>query len=201
MFTVALSGGIGCGKTTVCEIFAQQGVCIIDTDIISRKLVEPGQSSLLEITQLFGEQVLNDNGTLNRKALASRIFTDKDLREQLEAILHPRIRQDVKQQIKQANSDYCIVAIPLLFETGQQSEYDRSLVIDCTEQQQIDRTRSRDNRSQDEILSIMKSQISRTERLALADDVIDNSNGFDSLTKQVTKLHNKYLDLSSHSIR
>lgn len=201
MFTVALSGGIGCGKSTVCDLFMRQGVSIIDTDDIAHQLVEPGQPALQAIVEQFGKDILNKDQSLNRKALADRVFANPVLRQQLEAILHPRIRQQVQQQISKADSAYCIVAIPLLFETAQQSEYNRSLVVDCTEQQQLERTSHRDNRSNDEISAIMQSQVSRKERLKLANDVIDNSGEVDSLNRQVTALHKKYTELARQSIQ
>lgn len=192
MLTVALTGGIGCGKTLACDIFSGYGTPIIDTDQIARELVEPEQPALQEIFQHFGQQVIQEDGTLNRKQLAKIIFSDVQQRKKLEAILHPKIRRSVENQLKSLKAPYVIIAIPLLIESGQQSIYDRVLVIDCTQQQQIDRTQQRDSRSIDEIKAIINSQVSREERLRIADDVIDNSGDEAALRDQITRLHARY---------
>jgi len=195
MIKVALTGGIGCGKSTVCDIFSQYKIPIIDTDIISRKLVEPGQTALFEITETFGADILSPDGTLNRKSLAQKIFNNDKNKQQLESILHPKIRKAVQTQLDLLNVCYVIIAIPLLVETKQQNNYDRVLVIDCEIQQQIERTLSRDQRDLNEIQSILKSQVSREQRISVADDVIDNSGTLNALQKQVEQLHRNYLQL------
>jgi len=197
MLTVALTGGIGCGKSTVCQLFSKQGAPVIDTDIIARQLVEPGKPALKEITQHFGQELLNKEGALNRKTLAGIVFKSPEKRELLESILHPKIRQEVDHQLQGLKKDYAIIAIPLLIETNQQSTYDRILVVDCNEQLQIERTLSRDNRSIEEIKNIIKSQASRNKRLQLADDVITNNGDMVALKNQVQLLHIQYLELAS----
>ncbi len=197
MMKIALTGGIGCGKTTVCNLFSQYDVPVIDTDIISRELVEPGKPALLEIVDFFGNEILLDNNSLNRKALAKKIFHDKKNKQVLELILHPKIKHEVQAQLKQLNSCYAIIAIPLLLETNQQQDYDRVLLIDCSEQQQIQRTLSRDQRDLDEIKSIIKSQASSKSRRYIANDIIDNSGNLKSLENKIKKLHAKYLQLCS----
>lgn len=197
MFTVALTGGIGCGKTTICELFSQLNVPVIDTDIIAHQLVEPGQPALQEILSKFGTDLLLENNSLNRKALANIIFNNKEKRQQLEEILHPKIRQCINEKLTELESPYAVVAIPLLIETSQQSQYDRVLVVDCDEQQQIERTLARDKRSKEEVQSIVKSQISRKQRLSFADDIIDNSFDTINLQYQVKKLHKLYLKLAN----
>jgi len=195
MIKVALTGGIGCGKSTVCEIFSQYKIPIIDTDIISRELVEPGQTALSEITEIFGTDILLPDGSLNRKCLAQKIFNNDKNKQHLETILHPKIRQAVQTQLNPLNVCYAIIAIPLLVETKQQKNYDRVLLIDCEVQQQIERILSRDQRDINEIQSILKSQASREQRIAAADDVIDNSGTLNALKEQVKQLHTKYLQL------
>jgi len=199
MLTVALTGGIGCGKSTVCQLFTARNVPVIDTDLIAHQLVKPGQPALEEITAAFGKDILLDNATLDRKALAQKIFSAPDKRALLESILHPKIRYSVEQQlIALQNSAYVIIAVPLLIETSQQSTYDRVLVIDCDEQLQRTRTLSRDNRNSKDIDAIMKAQATRQQRLSYADDVIENSADMTSLEDQVEQYHEKYLRLANN---
>ncbi len=197
MYTIALTGGIGCGKSTVCKLFSALGIPIIDTDNIARELVEPGQPALEEIIACFGDAILLADGSLDRKALARKTFTNQQNRLSLESILHPRIRQCVSEQLSRLSSAYVIIAIPLLIETSQQNQYNKVLVIDCDKQQQIDRTLSRDQRSLPEIESIISSQVSREQRIAAADDVIDNTHDINSLEAQVNLLHSKFLNMAS----
>ena len=197
MLTVALTGGIGSGKTTVCELFSELGTPVIDTDLIARELVLPGQEALNEISSYFGKDILNSDGSLDRKALARKTFGDPKDRSQLESILHPRIRNRVKSTISTLDAPYVIIAIPLLIETSQQTTYDRVLVVDCEEQQQIQRTQSRDRRSIEEINNIMAAQANRQQRLEHTDDIIENKYDIQSLRNQVKKLHELYIKLSS----
>jgi dephospho-CoA kinase len=193
MLRIALTGGIGCGKTEACRIFQQQyDVPVIDTDLIARQLVQPGKEALQQIISAFGEYILLPDGTQNRAALANTVFNNESKRRQLEAILHPKIRNAVEQQIKQLNAPYVIVAIPLLIETGQQSDYDRVLVIDCEPSQQLARALQRDQRNAQQVQTIIDAQISRAQRLQAADDVIDNSKDIEFLQQQIAQLHTKY---------
>jgi len=195
MIRIALTGGIGCGKTTVCDFFSQYNIPVIDTDIIAHELVKPGKTALLEICDYFGSDILFNDGSLNRKALASKIFNREKDRLHLESILHPKIKQALLLKLSQLTSCYVIIAIPLLIETNQQADYDRVLVIDCEEQQQINRTIARDQRNLSEVKAIMKSQVSRQQRMAVADDVIDNTQNIIALQSQVDLLHEKYMKL------
>ncbi|VAW56776.1 Dephospho-CoA kinase [hydrothermal vent metagenome] len=195
MIKIALTGGIGCGKSTVCQLFSQFNVPIIDTDIIARNLVEPNSIALNEITAYFGHTVLLSNGSLNRKALAHIIFNEPKKKQYLESILHPKIKLEIQQKITTFTTPYVIIVIPLLIETNQQKNYDRILVIDCTEQQQIERTLARDTRDLNEIKSIITSQVSREKRLSTADDIIDNSMNENLLAPQVEQLHQKFMAL------
>lgn len=198
MFTVALTGGIGCGKTTVCKLFSQHNIPVIDTDIIARELVEPGQTALIEIVSFFGNSILFKDGSLDRKSLAGKIFQNQKNRNILESILHPKIRNRVNEKIKSLSSTYVVIAIPLLIETSQYTEYDRILVVDCDEEQQIKRTLNRDQRSLDEIKSIINTQASQKQRLDIADDVIDNRLDTTHLDAQISNLHQQYLELAAH---
>jgi len=195
MIRIALTGGIGCGKTTVCDFFSQHNVPVIDTDIIAHELVKPGKTALFEISDYFGSDILFNDGSLNRKALASKVFNSDKNRLHLEYILHPKIKQALQLKLNQLTSCYVIIAIPLLIETNQQADYDRVLVIDCEEQQQINRTIARDQRSLSEVKAIMKSQVSRQQRIAVANDVIDNTQNINTLQSQVDLLHKKYMKL------
>lgn len=197
MLTVALTGGIGCGKSSVSQYFSELGAGVVDNDVIARQQVEPGQPALNEIIREFGQNICLADGSLNRTALAKIVFNDSVARLKLEAILHPYIRQSTQQQIAQLDSSYAIIAIPLLFETQQQHNYDRILVVDCDKQQQRDRTLARDHRSEQEIEAIIKSQISRNKRLAMANDIIDNSRDKAYMQTQINKLHSLYLSLAN----
>ncbi len=193
MLRIALTGGIGCGKTETCRIFQQQyDVPVIDTDVIARQLVQPGEDALQQITAAFGNDLLQPDGTLNRALLANEVFSNETKRQQLESILHPKIRSTVEQQIQQLDTAYVIVAVPLLIETGQQSDYDRVLVIDCEASQQVARTLQRDERSAQQVQSIIDAQVSREQRLRAADDIIDNSKDKQFLQQQIAQLHRKY---------
>ncbi len=201
MLRIALTGGIGCGKSTVCELFRERGIPVIDTDVIARELVLPGMPALTKIGDIFGRDLINKNGELDRKKLAGIVFRDDQLKQQLESILHPLIRDEVERQIAELDSPYCIVAIPLLFETGQQKKYPHKLVIDCDPEQQLERTRARDERTTEQIQEIIDAQISRSERLKLADEIIDNRGTAEKLIPQVDALHRKFLKLANSSIQ
>lgn len=196
MLVIGLTGGIGSGKTTVADCFARLGVPIIDTDELARELVQSGQPALDEITQQFGNEILNNDGTLNRRKLRQLVFSAAAARRKLESILHPRIRSAVKSQIKSLSSPYCIVVIPLLFESGQADLVHRILVIDCEEQQQIQRATKRDAVELENIQAIMASQVSRQTRLDKADDIIHNNTAPEDLEPQIKHLHQQYLQLA-----
>jgi len=199
MLKIGLTGGIGCGKTTVARIFEQLKIPVIDADEIAHRLVAIGQPALVRIQQEFGSDVFNPDGSLNRKELGELIFSDPKLKQRLESILHPLVYQSIQaelNQLNQLNRPYCIICIPLLFETNMAHFVDRILVIDCPVETQIERVRKRDNMSMERIQSIIDSQISRDFRKAQANDLIDNSETDDRLAEDVKKLHNLYLSLS-----
>ncbi len=194
---VGLTGGIGSGKTTVANGFAELGVPLIDADLIARELVEPGQAALDEIRTVFGPGCLTAEGRLDRAHIQQRIFNDKTLRLRLEAILHPVIRKRIKALITGVRTAYCIVVIPLLLETGQNDLVDRILVIDAPEEEQIKRVAARDKLSHNAIIKIMQTQADRETRLANADDIIVNNSDLETLTSQIQTLHRRYLELSN----
>lgn len=196
MLKIGLTGGIGCGKTTVSNLFSELGVPIIDADEISHSLVQIGQPALQNIKNAFGSAVLLDNGELNRSALKAHIFQNPTAKEQLEAILHPMIFQEILNQVNQLSEAYCILSIPLLFETHAESLVDRILVIDCDQQTQIERVKQRDNLSVKQIEAILAAQVSREFRQKYADELLDNSKNNHLLAEDVKKLHNFYLSLS-----
>jgi len=194
---VGLTGGIACGKTAVSNAFSNLGIDIIDTDIIAREIVEPGQVALQEIENAFGKEVLQSDGRLNRKKLREIIFSDSSAKQQLEKITHPKIRVKTDEQIKASSSPYCIVVIPLLFETTPNPLINRILVVDCLPEVQLERLIERDNMTKETALNIINQQTSRETRLNGADDVIENNDSSDALTTKVNSLHQKFLALSN----
>ncbi|MEQ1543700.1 dephospho-CoA kinase [Methyloglobulus sp.] len=199
MFKVGLTGGIGCGKSTVSKLFIELNVPIIDADDIAHQLVEPGQAALLEISKAFGVKTLSPDGSLNRHYLRDIVFSDGKKKQQLENILHPLVFDAMQEKIDHWDCPYCILSIPLLFETRMTDFVDRILVIDCPIETQIARVKARNNLTDATIRSIIDSQVSREYRLKHADDVIDNSdNNHCGLAEQVKKLHNLYLSTSAH---
>ncbi len=194
---IGLTGGIGSGKTTASDYFAALGVPIIDTDILSRELVVPGESGLQEIIKLFGDQVLDTDGQLNRDAVRELVFSDTTKRLQLEDILHPRIRDRATERALQAKTPYCLIVIPLLVETRYPIELDRILVIDTLEGNQYEWVAERDGLDKSQIEAVLASQASREERLAVADDVVINDGNMDHFYRELDKLHVAYLELAS----
>ncbi len=196
MLIIGLTGGIGSGKSTAAERFAQHGVTVIDADAIARQLAQPGQAAFERIVAHFGECILDSQGRIDRRRLRDIVFRQPRQKAALEAILHPLVRQEMQRQATQAKGNYCIFMIPLLFETGQTDLVDRVLVIDAPEALQIARARQRDQSDSREIERIMRQQIDRQTRLSLADDVIHNSGDLRSLHAAVDALHHKYQQLA-----
>lgn len=200
MLTIGLTGGIGCGKSTVARIFLQLKTPVIDADEIAHQLVAIGQPALAQIQQEFGSDVFNPDGSLNRKKLSELVFSDPKQKQKLESILHPLVYESIQaelKQLKQLNKPYCIVCIPLIFETNMTHLVDRILVIDCPVETQIERVRKRDNMTKERIQSIIDSQVSRAFRKSQANDLIDTSETNDRLAEVVKKLHNLYLSIST----
>ncbi len=198
MAKIGLTGGIGSGKSTVADLFnSLYNIPIIDSDIISRQLVEPGQPALSLLQHEFGNSIINQDGSLNRSRLRDIVFSDAKKKQQLETILHPLIYQQMQLEYAQQTSDYCIFCIPLLIEANRKDFVDRILVIDCPIETQKKRVSQRDKLTSAQISSIISSQVSRELRLSYANDVIDNSNSTNLLAEQVKKLHNQYLLLTT----
>lgn len=199
MLVIGLTGGIGSGKTAVSDRFARLGIPVIDTDLIARELVEPGQTALAEIAGEFGPDCLDGNGRLHRAHLRERVFADPTGRRRLEAILHPRIRAATRERVAALIAvPYCLVVIPLLAETGMTDLVDRVLVVDAPETEQIRRVVARDRVDAAQARAILAAQARRDQRLALADDVLENGDGdLDDLDDQVAVLHQRYLELAA----
>jgi len=198
MYTVGLTGGIGSGKSTVADCFVALGVPVIDTDVIARDLTAPDGAALAAIRAAFGEAVMQADGTLDRAALRRHVFADTAARHQLEAILHPRIRQAVQQALTTLAAPYALIVIPLLVETGgYQDVLNRVLVVDCPEVVQIARVKARSGLAHDEVQAILAAQAGRAERLAAADDVIVNIATPADLCAEVARLHQRYLALAA----
>jgi dephospho-CoA kinase len=193
---IGLTGGIASGKTTVADIFAEYGIPVIDTDRIARDIVIPGSPALDVIRRRFGDGVVARNGTLDRGALRRIVFENDDSRKALEAILHPRIRQETVRRAAAAGGPYQIIVVPLLVESTLQSLVDRIVVVDCKPQTQLARLLARDAESKEQAQRMIASQASREERLAIADDVITNDDRLDETRRQVDKLHQRYLAMS-----
>ena len=195
MLIVGLTGGIGCGKSTVSKIFEALGAPVIDADVIAHDIVQPGKSALIAITKAFGTSILNIDQSLNRSKLRNIIYNDSAQKKVLEKILHPIIYDEMYHQLELTNYPYGILSIPLLLETHHQEKVTRVLVIDCTEEEQISRVISRDQLSKTDVEKIIAQQCSRTQRLEVADDIIKNSSSVSELSQQVQKLHHQYLNM------
>lgn len=193
MLKVGLTGGIGCGKSTAVKRFRELGVPVIDADIVAREVVAPGQSALREIVTCFGEQALLADGSLNRSWLRQTIFADRQALQQLESILHPRIRTEIVQRMAECDDvAYAIVDVPLLFEKNYRQLFDRVLVIDCLPQQQRERVVLRDGSDVELVDSIMQSQVSREQRLQQADEILENSSSILDFYNKIDSLHKEY---------
>ena len=198
MLTIGLTGGIGSGKSEVAEIFNQLGVPVIDADVIAHQLVKPGTEALSEITAAFGETILTSEGTLDRAKLAGIVFNKPDMKQQLETIIHPRVREQIKAyKDAHKNEPYIMVVIPLLLESGQRDLVDRVLVVNAAETVRIQRVQARDGRREEQIRSIIRNQADDAQRRAAADDNIDNSGSLDDLLISVRKLHQQYISLAT----
>lgn len=195
-FAVGLTGGIGSGKTTISDLFAELGVDVIDTDEIARELSRKGQPAVRQIEEQFGPDVIAADGSLDRDRMREIAFSNPVARRTLQRILHPLIRAEVQRRLAASAELYALVVVPLLVESRGYDFADRVLVVDCSEQQQIERVMHRSGLSRDQVKAIMTTQASRSERLAAADDVITNDGEIADLRSQVEKLHRHYLTLS-----
>lgn len=193
---IGLTGGIGSGKTTVANLFADNyGIDIIDADIVAREVVEPNTLGLNAIIEKLGADILLEDGTLNRAKLREAIFSQPELKQWLNELLHPLIREKMLHDINLSKSPYCLLVVPLMVENNLQTLTNRLLVVDVDEQTQIERTQQRDNVSVEQIKNILASQATRQQRLDAADDVITNNGDNQALTSQVAQLHRLYLKM------
>lgn len=196
-YAVGLTGGIGSGKSAVAGLFAKRGVSVIDSDEIAHELTRAGGAAIESIRATFGPEVLGADGALDRAKMRALAFGDTARRRQLEAILHPLIREESALRVRRAPGPYVVVVVPLLVEGGgERSRFARVLVVDCPVAQQIERVMRRSGLTEGEVRDVLAAQATREERLACADDVIDNSGPIGSLEPQVTRLHDKYLTLA-----
>jgi len=200
-FRVALTGGIASGKTTVADLFAAYGVPLVDTDVIAREVVEPGQPALAAVAQAFGGDVLDPDGRLDRRRLREVIFSDATARARLEAILHPAIRAEMERQSVAAAQagPYQMLVIPLLAEGGRRDHFDRVLVVDAPETVQVERLMARDAVTREQAEASLRAQTQRETRLGIADDVVTNTGRIEDLREQVAALHDRYVKLAAAS--
>jgi dephospho-CoA kinase len=208
---IGLTGGIGCGKSTVADMFAKLGATIIDTDEIAHRLTQANGVAIPAIRSAFGNAYIRDDGALDRDKMRVLIFSDAVAKQRLELILHPLIREQAKSQLQQLNSKpYIVIVVPLLPESPAfQRLVQRVLVVDCTEDSQVSRVIGRSGMSEAEVRAVIAQQTPRADRLKLADDVIQNEAGMDNLSAQVAALHQRYLSgrlesfdgTNSHSIK
>jgi dephospho-CoA kinase len=197
-YRVALTGGIASGKTAVANLFAARGIPVIDTDIIAREVVEPGQPALAAVVTAFGEAVLDADRRLDRRKVRELIFSNADARRRLEAILHPAIRREMERQSTVAadRGPYQVLVIPLLTEGGRRDHVDRVLVVDAPESAQVERLMQRDHVTREQAQASLRAQADRAARLAIADDVILNNGRVDELAAHVAALDARYVELA-----
>jgi dephospho-CoA kinase len=196
-WVVGLTGGIGSGKSAAADEFARLGAAVVDTDEIARRLTEPSGPAMPHIKSLFGAAFVTPAGALDREAMRRRIFSDPAAKQALEQLLHPMIRAESERLIAQARAPYVVHVVPLLIESPDyRTRVQRVLVIDAPEETQVARVQARSQLAPDEVRSIMRNQASRAERLAAADDVLDNAGSRQALREQVAALHEKYLRLA-----
>lgn len=199
-YVVGLTGGIGSGKTTVANLFHDLGVQSVDADLVAREVVMPGEPALASIVQHFGADILQHDGQLDRAALRARIFANKAEKQWLNQLLHPLIRQRMLQQLAASTSDYALLIAPLLLENNLQIYADRVLVVDVPEELQLSRTMQRDQVPAEQVQNILNSQISRPERLRLADDVVFNTVPVFALQSQIQQLHSRYQQFAKEKL-
>ena len=194
---IGLTGGIGSGKSAAADFFQNEGISVIDTDQLARKVIEKDTPGYSKVVDSFGASILDNNDSINRAKLREEVFHDNEKRKILESITHPLVRELMVQKISSSTSPYSIIMVPLIFETNSAKNYDRVLVIDCDVEIQLARAMARDENSADLIQKIIDSQCSRSERLSIANDVIPNNNSIEDLKKRSLAMHNFYLGFCS----
>ena len=194
---IGLTGGIGSGKSAAANFFQNEGISVIDTDQLARKVIEKDTPGYSKVVDSFGASILDNNDSINRAKLREEVFHDNEKRKILESITHPLVRELMVQKISSSTSPYSIIMVPLIFETNSAKNYDRVLVIDCDVEIQLERAMARDENSADLIQKIIDSQCSRSERLSIANDVIPNNHSIEDLQKRSLAMHNFYLGFCS----
>ena len=194
---VGLTGGIGSGKSVAGDFFIELGIDVIDADHISKNILDNNESAKKLFLEHFGEKFIDkNNNNVDRALLRDEIFKNEDKKEALESIIHPLVREEIFNFIENSNSVYKIIMVPLIYETNSQDFYDKIVVVDCKEENQIIRASKRDNKTKNDIINIMKNQASSDERMSIADEVIKNDSSLDDLKKQVIKVHQKLLGIN-----
>ncbi len=198
-FVLGLTGGIGSGKSAASQWFEAQGIAVVDADIVAREVVDIGQPALQQIREAFGDWVLLEDGSLNRRALREHIFQSPEARKTLENITHPAIRNSIIQQLHAAQSPYAILVSPLLFETNQHELTQHTLLIDAAIELQIQRASQRDRQNVEQIQKIIAAQMPREQKRAMADDIVLNDGELEHLYAHLTPLHEKYLQMTAQN--
>ena len=193
---VGLTGGIGSGKSVAGDFFIELGIDVIDADHVSKNILDDNESAKKLFLEHFGEKFIDKNINVDRALLRDEIFKNEDKKEALESIIHPLVREEIFNFIENSNSIYKIIMVPLIYETNSQDFYDKIVVVDCKEENQIIRASKRDNKTKNDIINIMKNQASSDERMSIADEVIKNDSSLDDLKKQVIKVHQKLLGIN-----
>ncbi len=193
---VGLTGGIGSGKSVAGDFFIELGIDVIDADHVSKNILDDNESAKKLFQEHFGEKFIDNNNNVDRALLRDEIFKNEDKKEALESIIHPLVREEIFTFIENSNSVYKIIMVPLIYETNSQDFYDKIVVVDCKEENQIIRASKRDNKTKNDIINIMKNQASSDERMSIADEVIKNDSSLDDLKKQVIKVHQKLLGIN-----
>lgn len=198
-FVLGLTGGIGSGKSAASQWFESQGIAVVDADIVAREVVDIGQPTLQQIQQAFGDWVLLEDGSLNRRVLREHIFQSPEARKTLENITHPAIRTSIIQQLHAAQSPYAILVSPLLFETNQHELTQHTLLIDAAIELQIQRASQRDGQNMEQIQKIIAAQMPREQKCAMANDIVLNDGELEHLYAHLTPLHEKYLQMATQN--
>ena len=193
---VGLTGGIGSGKSVAGDFFIELGIDVIDADHVSKNILDDNESAKKLFLEHFGEKFIDKNNNVDRALLRDEIFKNENKKEALESIIHPLVREEIFNFIENSNSVYKIIMVPLIYETNSQDFYDKIVVVDCKEENQIIRASKRDNKTKNDIINIMKNQASSDDRMSIADEVIKNDSSLDDLKKQVIKVHQKLLGIN-----
>lgn len=193
---VGLTGGIGSGKSVAGDFFIELGIDVIDADHVSKNILDDNESAKKLFLEQFGEKFIDKNNNVDRALLRDEIFKNENKKEALESIIHPLVREEIFNFIENSNSVYKIIMVPLIYETNSQDFYDKIVVVDCKEENQIIRASKRDNKTKNDIINIMKNQASSDERMSIADEVIKNDSSLDDLKEQVIKVHQKLLGIN-----